>query len=163
MKKILSMTLLSSMLATPALAAEKSGSIGANISLDGALGLQAEFALQKPFSLQLFLKNYSRYYDYGNNFGRYSYSYTAVGAAALYDFSKEIKLSDKKLHPYVGLGLYTVSASFNGSGGYIGSSVSTGLGLYLTLGVKYDITPTIDLDTSYNSFGGLTVGANVKF
>jgi hypothetical protein len=163
MKKIFSITLLSTLLATPALAAEKSGSIGANISLGGAFGVQAEFALQRPFSLQLFLKNYSRYYDYGNNFGRYSYSYTAVGAAGVYDFSKEIKLSDKKLHPYIGLGLYTVSANFNGSGGYIGSSDNTGLGLYLTVGVKYDITPVLDLDTSYNNFGGLTVGANFKF
>lgn len=163
MKNIISVSLLCASLATPAFAAERSGSIGANISFNGALGVQAEFALQKPLALQLFLKNYSREYDYGNSFGKYRYSYTAVGAAVVYDFSKELRLPDKNLHPYAGLGLHTISASFYGSGGPIDSRVNTGLGLYLTLGAKYDITSVIDLDASYNTFGGLTVGANFRF
>lgn len=95
------------MLTTPALAAGNSGNLGLNISFDNAVGIHGEFNLQKPVSLQVFLKSYSRTYNYGGPSGNYSYSYTAIGAAVLYDFSKELRLANHKLHPYAGLGLYT--------------------------------------------------------
>lgn len=117
--------------------------------------------MQKPVSLQVFLKNYSRSYYYGGPAGSYSYSYTAIGAAALYDFSRELKIADKKIHPYAGLGLFSVSASFNGSGAYVNSPVNGGI--YLTAGARYELTRDIDLDGNYNNFGGLTIGANLKF
>jgi len=161
MYKIITASLLTSLLVAPVFAAGNSGNVGVNVSFDNALGIQGEFNLQKPISLQVFLKNYSRTYYYGGPFGSYSYSYTAIGAAGIYDFSKELKISNKKIHPYAGLGLYTVSASFNGSGAYVNSSVNGGI--YLTAGARYEITPDIDLDGNYNNFGGLTIGANYKF
>lgn len=57
-----------------------------------------------------------------------------------------------------------VSATFNGSGGsgaYVASPVNSGI--YLTAGARYEITPDIDFDGNYNNFGGLTIGANLKF
>jgi len=161
MIRILSIALLSTTLLTPALAAEKSANIGINVSLDNAYGIHGEFNLQKPLSLQIFYKNYSRSYYYGNNFGNYSYSYTALGAAGLYDFSKAIRFSDRKIHPYAGLGLFTVTSTFNGNGGYVNSPVNGGL--YITAGARYELTPEVDFDGNYNNFGGLTIGANFKF
>jgi Outer membrane protein beta-barrel domain len=161
MYKIITASLLSSALISPAFAAEKAGNIGINVSFENALGIQAEFNLQKPVSLQVFLKNYSRSYYYGNNAGYYNYSYTALGVAGLYDFSKELKLANRKIHPYAGLGLYTVSSTFSGSGAPVASPVDGGL--YLTVGARYEITPEIDFDGNYNNFGGLTIGANLKF
>jgi hypothetical protein len=162
MNKIIFATLLGAVMTTPASAAGNSGNIGLNASLDNAVGIQGEFNLQKPVSLQVFLKQYSRTYYYGGGpFNSYSYSYTAIGAAALYDFSKELRISDRKIHPYAGLGLFSVSGSFNGSGAYVASPVSGGI--YLTAGARYEITPDIDLDGNYNNFGGLTIGANFKF
>ena len=160
MKKIITMSVLSMALATPAFAAGNAGNIGINASLDNAIGVHGEFMLQKPISLQVFMKNYSRSYNYGGA-GSYSYSYTAIGAAGIYDFSKELKFSNPQFHPYAGLGLYTVTATFNGSGAYVSSGVAGGL--YLTAGLRYEISPEIDLDGNYNNFGGLTIGANLKF
>lgn len=161
MNKAILISLLSTALLTPAFAAEKSGNIGVNLSFDNVFGVHGEFNFQKPISLQVFLKNYSRSYYYGNNLGYYSYSYTAIGAAGLYDFSKEFKFANQKIHPYAGLGLYTVNASFSGAGGTVPSPVNGGL--YLTVGARYELTPTIDFDGNYNNFGGLTAGVNFKF
>jgi hypothetical protein len=161
MNKIIAISLLIFTLATPAFAAGNSGNIGLNVSFDNAVGIQGEFNLQKPISLQVFLKHYSRTYYYGGPFGSYSYSYTAVGAAGIYDFSKELRIANKKIHPYAGLGLFTVSSSFNGSGAYADPAVLGGI--YLTAGARYEITPDIDFDGNYNNFGGLTIGANLKF
>jgi hypothetical protein len=161
MNRMITIALLGAVLSTPALAAGSSGNVGINVSFDNAVGIQGEFNLQKPLSLQVFLKNYSRTYWYGGPGGSYSYSYTAIGAAGIYDFSKELKITNKKVHPYAGLGLFTVSSSFSGSGAYVSSSVLGGI--YLTAGARYEITPDIDLDGNYNNFGGLTIGANFKF
>lgn len=158
MNKHLVALLLAPALATSAHAAESGNNIGINASLDNAIGIQGEFVIQKPLSLQVFYKNYSRSYYYGS---AYRYSYTAIGAAGIYDFSKELRITDKKIHPYAGLGLFTVTASFSGSGPYVDSSVLGGI--YLTAGVRYEITREIDLDGNYNNFGGLTIGANFKF
>lgn len=161
MNKAILISLLSAAIVTPAFAAEKSGNVGVNVSFDNVLGVQGEFNLQNSVSLQIFLKNYSRSYYYGNNFGNYSYSYTAFGAAGLYDFSKEFNFPNKKVHPYAGVGLYTVNASFSGAGGTVPSPVNGGL--YLTVGARYELTPVIDFDGNYNNFGGLTAGVNFKF
>ena len=158
MHKYLVALLLAPALVTSAYAAESGNNIGINVSLDNAIGIQGEFVLQKPLSLQIFYKNYSRSYYYG---GTYKYSYTAIGAAGIYDFSRELRIADKKIHPYAGLGLFTVSSSFSGSGPYVDSSVLGGI--YLTAGARYEITRDIDLDANYNNFGGLTIGANFKF
>ena len=161
MNKIISATLLATLFTTPVYAANSSGNIGLNVSFDNAIGIHGEFNLQKPVSLQIFLKNYSHSYRYDGRNDYYNYSYTAIGAAVLYDFSKELKIGIPKLHPYAGLGLYTVTASFNGPGPYVDSRVNGGI--YLTVGARYEITPAIDFDGSYNNFGGLTIGANLKF
>lgn len=161
MNKIIAAALLASTLAAPAFAAGNSGNVGLNVSFDNAVGVQGEFNLQKTVSLQVFLKHYSRTYYYGGPFGSYSYRYTAFGAAGIYDFSKELRIADKKIHPYAGLGLFTVSSSFNGSGAYADPAVYGGI--YLTAGARYEITHDIDLDGNYNNFGGFTIGANYKF
>ena len=162
MKKIIAILSLSSVLITPALATEKTGgNVGINFSFDNAWGIQGEFNIQKPVSVQLFLKNYSRTYNYGNPWGSYSYSYTAFGVAGLYDFSKELKIPNKKLHPYAGLGLHTVNAAFSGAGTVMSPPVSSGL--YLTFGARYELSPEFDFDGNYNSFGGLTLGVNFKY
>ena len=161
MNKIISISLLCAILTTPAFAAGNSGNVGINVSFDNAIGIQGEFNLQKPVSLQVFLKQYSRTYYYGGPSNSYSYSYTAIGAAGIYDLSKELRIVNRKIHPYAGLGLYTVSAAFSGSGAYVNSSVLGGI--YLAAGARYEITPDIDLDGNFNNFGGLTIGANFKF
>ncbi|MBI3480394.1 MAG: hypothetical protein HY016_08585 [Nitrosomonadales bacterium] len=162
MKKIAAICLFSAALITPAFAAEKSaGNVGFNFSLDNAWGIQGEFNIPKPVSVQLFLKNYSRTYYYGNPWGAYTYSYTAFGVAGLYDFSKELKISNRKIHPYAGLGLHTVSAVFSGPGAIVSPPVSGGL--YLTFGGRYELSPEWDFDGSYNNFGGLTLGLNIKY
>lgn len=161
MNKIISVTLLGTLLAAPAFAAGNSGNVGINVSFDNAIGIQGEFNLQKPLSLQVFLKQYSRTYYYGGPSNSYSYSHTAIGVAGIYDFSKELRIANKKIHPYAGLGLYTVSSTFSGSGAYVNSSVLGGI--YLTAGARYEISPDIDLDGNYNNFGGLTLGANFRF
>jgi hypothetical protein len=158
MNKYLTAILLFPVIATSAIAADNAGNIGINASLDNAIGIQGEFVLQKPLSVQIFLKNYSRSYYYGSP---YRYSYTAIGAAGIYDFSRELRIADKKIHPYAGIGLFTVSSSFSGSGAYVDSTVNGGI--YLTAGVRYEIARDIDLDGNYNNFGGLTIGANFKF
>jgi len=161
MNKTFTLSFLGTLLSAPVFAAGNAGNVGLNVSFDNAVGIQGEFNLHKPVSLQVFLKNYSRTYLYGGPPGSYSYSYTAFGAAGIYDFSKELRIADKKIHPYAGLGLFTVSSSFNGSGAYVNSSVLGGI--YLTAGARYEISPDIDLDGNYNNFGGLTIGANLKF
>ncbi len=160
MSRIITISLLPIALATPAFAAEKSGNIGVNFSFDNAFGIHGEFNIQKPVSLQVFLKNYARTY-FGNPVGTYSYSYTAVGAAGIYDFSREIKFANKKIHPYAGLGLHSVSAAYSGPGGTVTPPITGGL--YLTFGARYELSPEIDFDGNFNSFGGLTMGVNFKF
>ena len=161
MNKIITAIFLTSVMATPAYAAGKTSNAGINISFDNAVGIQGELNLQKALSLQAFLKNYSRNYYNGGPSGSYNYSYTAFGVAGIYDFSKELGIANKKIHPYAGLGLFTVSSSFNGSGTYVNSTVNGGI--YLTAGVRYEVSPDIELDCNYNNFGGLTIGANYKF
>ena len=158
MNKFISISLLSATLATSAFAAGHTGNVGINVSLDNTLGIQGEFNLEKSISLQAFLKNHSSYY-YSNYFG--NYSYTAFGVAGLYDFSKEIRFTNHKVHPYAGLGLYAINAALNGPGGV--SPSPTNGGLYLTVGARYEFSPEFDFDGNYNNIGGLTAGANFKF
>jgi len=160
--QIFAISLLNAALYNTACAAPKSGNIGVNISFDNTVGIAGEFNLQKPVSLQVFLKQYARSYYYGKQPAYYNYSYTAIGAAVLYDFSKEFLIPNDKIHPYGGLGLYAVNANFNGTG-VVDPAPANGGGIYFTFGARYEITPEIDFDGNFNNFGGLTLGANFKF
>jgi hypothetical protein len=127
-----------------------------NLSFDGVIGVQGEISLaptmKQPVSVQLFWKNWS---SYNSNWG-----VSGFGAAGIYDFTKIANL-DRKFHPYAGLGLVAVQSSWKGNGVQGLSPVSGGL--YATAGVRYDLTPKLDLDGSLNTFGGLTVGINLLF
>jgi hypothetical protein len=96
MNKMIAIALLGTTLTTQAFAAASSGNVGINVSFDNAVGIQGEFNIQKPLSLQVFLKNYSRSYLYGGPGGSYNYSYTAIGVAGIYDFSRELRVANKK-------------------------------------------------------------------
>ncbi|MDH2919032.1 MAG: opacity family porin [Sideroxydans sp.] len=163
MKKIIAVSLLSVVMSSTASAA--GNSVGVNYGLDwtGVLGLQAEFDISKlannaPLAVQVVYKNYSS----PTYFGGYKYSYTGFGAAAIYDFSSAMKLADKKIKPYAGLGLMTLSSTWSGPAGTNFAAANSG-GLYFVGGARYALTPQFDADLNYNNFGGLTIGANFKF
>ncbi|HUW00114.1 MAG TPA: outer membrane beta-barrel protein [Gallionella sp.] len=167
MNKIVVAALLSAFIATPAFAAEGKNSIGINYGLDlnGVFGVQGEFDISSsmpnkaPVSLQVFWKNYSQ--SYGTPFGTYQYSYNGLGAAAIYDFGSVIK-TNSKIRPYAGLGLITLNSTFSGPNSPFVGAADTG-GLYVTAGARYELTPQVSADLNYNNYGGLTIGAIVKF
>lgn len=161
MKKILLAALLSTCVAVPAVAAEINGSAGVNFSANGTFGVQGEFSNpavtnNAPVSVQVFFKNYSQ--DVATNV---TWDTTGVGVAAIYDFNSLAKL-DKKIHPYVGLGVMSVFYSWSGRGpAPMYDGVASGF--YLTEGVRYSVTPKVAADLNYNFFGELTVGINYSF
>lgn len=180
MKKIVVAAMLSAVVSTPAFAGGSAKSVGVNYGLDlnGVMGIQGEMDVSSmvnkmPVSLQAFYKGYSESFTIpglpaippffaGTPSVTYKYSYTGLGAAAIYDFSSHLHL-DKKIKPYAGLGLYTLSAKL--SGGVTGVTLASPAsgGLYFTGGVRYTLTPEIAADFNYNNIGGLTIGANYSF
>lgn len=167
MNRIVVAVLLSAFIAAPAFAAEGKNSVGVTygLDLDGVVGIQGEFDISSmltnkaPVSVQVFWKNYSQ--SYATNAGTYQYSYNGFGAAAIYDLSAMTKL-DKRIKPYVGLGLITLSSSLSGPAGPFSQSADSG-GLYVTAGARYELTPQVSADLNLNNYGGLTLGAVVKF
>ena len=172
MKRFVIATMLSVLLAAPAVAASadspaRNNSIGVNYGLDedGVVGIQGEFDIsasmpdKPPVSVQVFWKNYS--HSFSNNVGTYQYNYNGFGVAAIYDFSSTARL-DKRFKPYAGLGLIALNSDLSGPNSQPPQSAETG-GLYITLGVQYALTPTLSADLSFNNIGGLTIGANINF
>ena len=160
MKRIIIAALLSVFVAALVVAAENKGNVGVNYSTAGAFGIQGEFNISSmtnkaPVSVQAFWKNYSW------NFAGSSWGITSIGVAGIYDFSSVAKM-DKKIHPYAGVGLMTVSYSWKGAGA---TPTYTGLGggLYVTGGVRYSLTPQVAADFNYNNVGDLTAGVNFNF
>lgn len=169
MKKVIALALLSMATSAPAMAAgDWTGSIGGAYGLgSGDVGIQGEYnlepSLRQPVSVQAFYKNYSLTQNY---FGvTYSWSLTALGVAGIYDLNRALEVSDRKLHPFAGAGLYNVNATFTtnvpGWGGTVAAPASGGL--YLTLGARYDVTPQVNVEGGWNSFSGLAIAANFKF
>lgn len=167
MNKVAVVALLSVFVVAPALAAEDKNSLGINYGLDlnGVFGVQAEFDVSSmltnkaPVSAQVFWKNYSQ--SYGVPAGTYQYNYNALGVAAIYDFGPIIR-NYSKIRPYAGLGLITLNSSLSGPAAPLNISPDSG-GLYLTAGARYELTPQVSADLNYNNFGGLTIGAIMKF
>ncbi len=167
MKKILIAALLSTLVAAPAIADEGKNSIGINYGFDrnGVIAVQGEFDIsaamtnKAPVSIQVFWKNYSQ--SFPRAAGTYQYSYNGFGAAAIYDFSSLTKL-DRRIKPYAGLGLITLQSDLSGPSAPFGTAADTG-GLYITAGVRYDLTPQVAADLNVNNYGGLTIGAIFKF
>ena len=158
MKKIVVAALLSAVVSAPAVAA---GSFGVNYSIDNVVGIQGEFDISSmtnnaPVSVQVFLKHYS--YNFAPNA---SWRTTGVGAAGIYDFNSLAGL-DKKIHPYAGLGLISVTHRWRGTGSAWGD-YGVGGGLYFTGGVRYFLTTQVAADFNYNDFGDLTFGLNFNF
>ena len=109
--------------------------------------------------MQAFWKNYSQTYT---GFGTsYKWGYSAFGIAGLYDLANDLKLPDRKLHPFAGLGIYTVKATLSGTNLSLSSPVSGGL--YITAGARYELTPQLNFEGSYNNFGSFTAGVNLMF
>jgi opacity protein-like surface antigen len=168
MSKIVVAVLLSALIAAPAFAADGKNSVGITygLDLDGVVGIQGEFDIsaampnKAPVSVQLFWKNYSQSYGVPA-VGTYQYSYNALGAAAIYDFSAMAKL-DKRIKPYAGLGLITLNSTLSGPNVPFARSADSG-GLYVTAGARYELTPQVSADLNFNNYGGLTLGAIVKF
>lgn len=167
MKKIAIAILLSGFAAAPALAAEGKNSIGINYGFDnnGVVGVQGQFDISSampnkmPVSVQVFWKNYSQ--DYNSGAGIYRYSYNAFGAAAIYDFGSLLP-QDRKVRPYAGVGLYGLNSNYSGPYVAFPAGPDSG-GLYITAGVKYDLTPQVSADLNLNNVGGLTIGADFNF
>ncbi len=165
MKRIVIAALLSVIAIAPAVAASGKNSIGVNYGVDagGVFGIQGEFDISSlvnkaPVSVQVFWKGYSKTYS-APFVGTYKYSYTALGAAAIYDFSSAFKL-DKKIRPYAGVGLYNLSASLSGA---VGVAAADSGGLYIIGGAQYALTPQLSADLNYNNIGGITIGADFSF
>ena len=160
MKKIAIAMLLSAFVAAPAFAADGKNSVGVNYGLDnnGTFGIQGEFDVSSsfnkaPVSVQVFWKKGSE------NVWFTSYDHSALGVAGIYDLSSALKL-DKKIQPYVGLGLRRESATV-AVGGLTASA--SDIELHITFGAKYSLSPEVSANLNYNDFGGLTIGADFKF
>ncbi|MEQ1589404.1 MAG: hypothetical protein ABL902_03520 [Gallionella sp.] len=160
MNKIISAMTLAILFTSSAVAAP-SNHVGINYSFDNVVGTQLEFdiakaASNKPVSIQLFWKSYQQRLNSNN-----TWNTTGIGIAGIYDLTSVVKVN-KSVHPYVGLGLMSVSYTWAGFGtrqNYTGVDS----GLYITGGVRYNFTPQVDADFNLNNFGGLTFGANFKF
>ena len=157
MKKLFAAMLLSTFCSAPAWAARgPAGNIGANISLDGVIGIQGEFnleaAVRQPLSVQFFWKDWSAYDP--------SWNVSAFGAAGIYDFSNLARLG-RRVHPYAGAGLIAVHNNWRGTG--VPGNPPFGTELYLVGGGRYDLAPQLDLDMNLNTFGGLTLGVDLLF
>jgi hypothetical protein len=154
--------LFASLFASPALAASSNlhNSLGVNYSFDNVLGAQFEFDLSKaanaPISAQLFWKSYSQRLGTFN-----TWNTRGVGVAGIYDLTAVFK-SGKKIHPYLGAGLISVSHTWAGSGSAL-NYTGVDSGLYITGGVRYNLNSQVDADLNANSFGGLTAGVNFNF
>ncbi len=167
MKRIVIAALLSGCVALPAVAADGKNSIGVNYGFgnNGVVGVQGEFDIsaampnRAPVSIQVFWKNYSQSYFTGA--GVYQYSYNAFGAAAIYDFGSVIP-QDRKFRPYAGVGLVTLNSNLSGPNVAFPTGPDSG-GLYVTAGIKYDLTPQVSADLNLNNIGGLTIGADFNF
>lgn len=167
MNKIVIAVMLSAFVAAPAVAAQGKNSVGVTygLDLDGVVGIQGEFDVSSmltnkaPVSVQVFWKNYSQ--SYFANGGTYQYSYNGLGAAAIYDFGAVVK-SNSKIKPYAGLGLITLNSTLSGPNVPFARSADSG-GLYITAGARYELTPQVSADLNLNNYGGLTIGAIVKF
>jgi hypothetical protein len=156
MRNMVYTALLSACVIGHAAAAESKGNVGINSSTNETYGIQGEVNISSlvnnaPVSVQVFWKKYS------DNYWRI----TTTGIAGIYDFSSIAKLGEKA-HPYVGIGLMTVSNSWIGTGtqapyGGVDS------GWYESAGIRYFLTPQLDADFSYNNFGDLTIGVNFNF
>lgn len=160
MKSFIIAILLSGLFANTALAAS-TNNFGFNYSFDEVFGTQFEFDISKaannrPVSVQLFWKSYSQRLS-----NTATWNTTGVGAAVIYDLTSISKF-DKKIHPYAGLGMMTVSYSWAGSGN---AQIYNGVdgGLYVTGGIRYVVVPEIDADVNFNNFGSITTGVNFKF
>lgn len=168
MKKIVSVLLLSTAaLSMPAFADTGNSNVEINYGLDlgGTIGIQGDFdlssAVNAPIAIEGVYKNYSQSYSWPG-FGTYKWSYTGLGVAGVFDFNQPLHL-DSHLHPYAGIGLMHLSASYSGPyGGGVYTSPDSG-GIYLTGGVRYKITPQFAVDGNWNNFGGLTIGAALYF
>lgn len=160
MKKFIFAILLSGSLTNAALAAAINN-FGFNYSSDEVFGTQFEFDISKaannrPVSVQLFWKSYSQRLS-----NTATWKTIGLGAVGIYDLTSISKF-DKRIHPYAGLGLMTVSYSWAGSGN---AQIYNGVdgGLYVTGGMRYDLGPEIDADVNINNFGGITAGVNFKY
>lgn len=166
MKRIVIAVFLSVFVAAPAVAADGKNSVGVNygLDLDGVVGIQGELDISSsmpnkaPVSVQVFWKNYSQYY--ARPAGTYQYNYNGFGVAAIYDFSSVAKL-DKRIMPYVGLGLISLNGRLSGPNAPFTTAADSG-GLYITAGARYSLTPQVSADLNFNNFGGLTIGANLS-
>lgn len=167
MKKIAIVILLSGFAAAPVLAAEGRNSIGVSYGFDnnGVVGLQGQFDISSampnkmPVSIQVFWKNYSQSYRTGA--GVYQYGYNGFGVAGIYDFGSVFS-HNRQIRPYAGIGLVTLNSSLSGPNLPFPTGPDSG-GLYVTAGVKYELTPQVSADLSLNNVGGLTIGADFNF
>lgn len=160
-------------LALPLLSATSSmadGFTGAGITYGmdngGSLGFRGEYDIssmveRKPVSIVGYYKSASETF-YGISAGT-----SALGFTANYDLSKELKVQNRQLHPFVGVGLERVTAEAVSPGipGFIpAAKVSASkIDLSYSIGAKYTISNELDVSGSLDSFGGLTLGANYKF
>ncbi len=166
MKKLLFAFSLSAAIAMPAMAADQSKlSVGAGygFNYNGVLSLHADYDIadqvnNAPVKARFGYDSYSR--DYAGP-SSYSWGYNVFYAGAYYDFNKQLKL-DNKIHPYAGLGLGfgTVSCSGTPCNGLASPTVG---GLYVLIGLQYDVKPDVSLEANINGWNGLSLGANYKF
>ena len=165
MKKTFVVMLLYSIVAPAAFAATEvdnaKRSVGINYGVHGVLGIEGEqsissLANNEPVSVQVFLKNRMQVTSPG-----VSWDTTGIGAAVIYDFNTVARL-DKKIHPYGGIGLMFVNHDWSGTG-QAPKYDGVDSGLYLTGGVRYELSPKVSADLNYNFFGNLTVGVIYSF
>ena len=167
MKKIISTLALAIALSSSAFASDQSKpSIGIGYGLDngGVISLHGDFSIadkvnNEPVKVRLGWDHYSQGYGFGNT--NYSWSYNVFYGGAYYDFNRALKL-DSKIHPFAGLGIGFGNAICSGPWCNNVGSPTVG-GLYYLIGAQYDLTPNVNAELNINGWGGLTIGANLKF
>lgn len=165
MKKVAIILYAAAVISTPAMA-DGRRSVGFSYGLDndGVVGIHGEFDLSSsvnnaPVSGQIFWKGYSQSYDRAA--GRYQYTYSGLGVAAIYDFGPVIK-QNKKIRPYGALGIYTLNNKLSGPAAPLNVSADSG-GLYVAGGVRFALSPETRADLGLNNIGGITAGVNFNF
>lgn len=167
-KLLFALALALPLFSTSASAAGGFTAVGIIYGMDnaGSLGFRGEYDIssmveRKPVSIVAYYKSASETF-YGISAGT-----SALGFTANYDLSKELKVQNRQLHPFVGVGLERVAAEVVSPGipGLVpaAKASSSKIDLSYSVGAKYSVNKELDVSGSFDSFGGVTLGANYKF
>ncbi len=134
---------------------------GVNYGLgDSGIGIVVDYSGPNAFDMPLVLRGFYHSANSNVNYpggavftaGNVTYTNSVFGIADLYEFQG---VADK-LTPYVGAGVQFHNVNATAAAGTLTAS---GMGLFYTIGVKYNVASNIALDLSYNNAGQVDIGS----